>query len=223
MYSAHSAELMDALDALPGTPLHERVWRVVWKSRDVLATGGGGRWNHPGRPDVLYCSLDANGAIAEVYHHLSRAPVFSTAEKLLYALDVRTRRTLVIDSEHLLAKLGVDSSDLLVGDVHTTRNITHAAFLLDFDSMLVPSVRWNCMNLILFDECLNEGRVKVGDFNAINWPAWRETYAKQFSRIKREGVDILKSPDERQNARHKADGIESGESDGGRAQLLVGY
>ena len=57
------------------------VWRMTWASRNPLVGGtGGGRWHPPNEFEVLYTSTVADGAMAEIYFHLSKAPVFSTSD-----------------------------------------------------------------------------------------------------------------------------------------------
>ena len=65
-------------------PFDGIVWRVTWASRDPLARGtGGGRWHPAHAFEALYTSLDENGAMAEIYFHLSKAPVFSSSHVTL--------------------------------------------------------------------------------------------------------------------------------------------
>ena len=53
-----------------------------------------------------------------------------------------------------------------------------AAYFLEFDGLIVPSVRWPCLNLILFLDRLNlDLALRIEETHDINWPAWRERHA----------------------------------------------
>lgn len=94
-WRARDLDLIDALDALPRIAVSDTVWRVVPEGRDPLLCGPSiGRWDL-GHFDVFYTTLDPDGAIAEMYFHLSRQPVFpSTIDFTLNEIKARTRSTL---------------------------------------------------------------------------------------------------------------------------------
>ncbi len=152
------------------------VWRVTWATRDPLAGGtGGGRWHLPNDFEALYASLDENGAMAEVYHHLSKAPVFSSSHVKMNQLRVRTERTLVFKDVESLESVGVDGDKFRRGDTSRSREIGAAARFLDMDGLIVPSARWPCLNLVLFLDRLSDlETLEVLDSREVNWPAWRE-------------------------------------------------
>ena len=154
-------------------------WRVTWAARDPLVGGtGGGRWHPPNDFEALYTSLAADGALAEIYHHLSRAPVFSSAHVTLNKLQVRSARTLVFDDVAALGPLGVDEETFRRGLHARTREIGAAARFLDMDGLTVPSARWACANLVLFPDRLPDlESLKVLETREVNWPAWREAAA----------------------------------------------
>ena len=165
-------------------PFVGSVWRVTWASRDPLIGGtGGGRWHPPNDFEALYTSTVADGALAEIYFHLSKAPVFSTSHTKLHEIDVRTDRTLVFDDIEALENIGVDREGFSRGDYARTsrgdyartREIGSAARFLDFDGLIVPSARWPCTNLVLLmDRLADLESLAVVRESAINWPAWRE-------------------------------------------------
>jgi len=168
-------EILDALDNLTGEPLTTKVWRVTWASRDPLAGGvGGGRWSPPNQFEALYTSLEADGALAEAYYHLSRAPVFSSSSMKINQIAVKLDSVLTLDIK-LLNQLGI--VDLLASriDVRLTQPISEATHLLDHQGLLVPSARYDCNNLIVFmDRIDTEKQLKVLKTEDVNWPAWRE-------------------------------------------------
>ena len=116
-------ELLAALDGLQGRPFSGHVWRVTWATRNPLAgSSGGGRWSPEGRLEALYTSLEQNGALAEAYHHLSRAPVMSSSHMLLNKLSVSVEDVLELSVDQLVA-LGMErsagiASDEQVGTAH---------------------------------------------------------------------------------------------------------
>ncbi|MCH6588100.1 MAG: DUF692 family protein, partial [Proteobacteria bacterium] len=71
---ARDHRLLDALGTLEPEPFEGVVWRVVRDGRQPLeASNARGRWS-PGHFDVLYTSLEPDGARAEAYFHLARQP-----------------------------------------------------------------------------------------------------------------------------------------------------
>lgn len=160
-------------------PFEGAVWRVTWATRDALAGGtGGGRWHPPNDFEVLYTSLDENGAMAEVYHHLSKAPVFSSSHVKINKLRVSAEKTLVFPDIASLEAVGVTEEAFRKGDHKRTREVGAAARFLDIEGLMVPSARWPCSNLALFpDRMRNRDSLQVEEARDINWPAWRESVA----------------------------------------------
>lgn len=181
MLRVHDRELLDTLASLSGTALQETTWRVSWETRPVLQGGwGAGRWT-PGRSfETLYASLAPDGAIAETWYHLSRQPIRSSANKLLYEIKLRTRNTLNLLDSDLLLRLGLGPQPLALTDARRSQEIGAAAHLLEYDSLLVPSARWTCANLVLLLEHFDLDQVEVGAPEPINLAAWREQRAQPF-------------------------------------------
>ena len=114
----HDPDLLDALEAIEPQPFNETVWRVTWASRDPLMGGtGGGRWHPPNDFEALYTSTEEQGAMAEIYHHLSRAPVFSSSHVRIHQLNIRAERILIFNEVSDMASLGIDEEAF--------RNFTH--------------------------------------------------------------------------------------------------
>jgi RES domain-containing protein len=101
--------LLDALDAFDRVSYTGETWRVVRDGRDPLpGSASGGRWD-PTLFDVLYTSLDADGAVAEVHFQLSRQPVFPSKSRYgLHRIRVRTEKTLRLPDLDAMIPLGVD-------------------------------------------------------------------------------------------------------------------
>ena len=159
---ARDLALLDAIDALPREPFEGRVWRVVREGRDpVLGGPSQSRWC-TGEFDVLYTSLDRDGAIAEIHALLSLQPVFPSKMRWeCHALEVKTLKTLRLADLPTLEKLGVDASAYRQRRYEQTQNIADAAFFLGFDAVAAPSARWNCHNLMLFTDRLVPGDIEL--------------------------------------------------------------
>lgn len=172
----HDQTLLDALEALPVEPFNGPVWRTTWASRDPLSGNySGGRWDPPGEFEVLYTSLAADSSLAEVYYHLSRAPVFSSAQVRLARLHVSAERTLNLTDQNLLQQLGIVDPLANHLDHSISQAIGAAARFLEFQGMLVPSARWPSQNLVLFLDTLDLNHaLAVEEQKDVNWPAWRE-------------------------------------------------
>lgn len=173
---ARDIELLDALDAHAGVSFEGDVWRIVRAERDVLeGSASKARWE-PGTFDVLYTSLKREGALEEVYFHLSRQPVFpSKLRSVLHRISVRTRRTLKLADLAALAALGVTTERHGDLSYERTQEIGDAAFFLGFDGILAPSARFACQNLILFTDRLETGDLVVNESEPVDWSAWRKT------------------------------------------------
>ena len=106
----HDRAILDALDAIDPTPFEGRVWRVTPKGREALrGSSTHGRWSPNGEFEVLYTSLEREGALTEIGHRLSLEPVWpSRLRHEIHRIEVRTERTLHIAELDRLQRLGVD-------------------------------------------------------------------------------------------------------------------
>jgi len=172
---ARDPDLLDALDAHTGVSYEGEAWRIVREERNVLqGYAAGARWD-PGTFDVLYMSLAREGALEEIYFHLSRQPVFpSKIRSVLHRIALRTRRTLRLADMSALADLGVPVETY--GDLNYRRSqeIADAAAFLGFDGIIAPSARWRCDNLILFSDRFSPEDLSVLDSEPVDWMAWRD-------------------------------------------------
>jgi RES domain-containing protein len=180
----HDRSLLDKLEQQDANAHSIFVWRATWANRDpLLGSTAVGRWNPAGLFEVLYTSLDADGSLAESYYHMSRAPILSSRPVKIHRLTVSTQRTLVLDSEKALTRLGVDMARyrIPISDqpaLTRTQEIGAAAHFLEFDSLLVPSARWSCLNLVLFLDRIDfDSAITLESSEDVNWPAWREQRA----------------------------------------------
>ena len=176
---ARDLVLLDALDELPRVAVQDTVWRVVRAGRDpLLCSPSGGRWDR-GHFDVLYTAFDPDGALAEMYFHLSRQPVFpSTLELTLNEIEVTTRQTLRFADLRELEPLGVESARYPNLLCERTREIGDAAAFLGVDGIIAPSARWDGLNLVLFCDHLNTGDLQLANSSDVDWHEWRERHGK---------------------------------------------
>jgi RES domain-containing protein len=173
---ARDPDLLDALDAHAGVPFEGDVWRIVREGRDVLlGYPSKARWD-PGGFDVIYTSLQREGALAEVYFHLSRQPVFpSQIKSILFRISVSTRRTLRLADLAAVAALGVSADDYAGLDYGRTQEIGDAANFLGFDGILAPSARSESQNLVLFTNRFDPDDLVVVAQEIVDWQAWKRT------------------------------------------------
>ncbi|MEH0076109.1 RES family NAD+ phosphorylase [Pannonibacter sp. Pt2] len=179
---SRDSALIDAIEALPPVQFEGTVWRVVRKGRSpVDCARSGGRWDD-GTFDVLYTSQQRDGAIAEMYFHLGRGqPVFpSKVEYGVHELDVTLDNALQLVDLGALQRLGLDTSrygqlsyDRASDEYPRSQDIAEAAHFLEFDGLIVPSARWDCMNVILFCDRVPPGAMEIAaGHGLVNWPEW---------------------------------------------------
>lgn len=184
-------QLIDAIEAIPPTPFSGNVWRVVREGRDPLdCSRSGGRWDD-GSFDVLYTSLEREGALAEMYFHLKRGqPIFPTRVHYeLYELALAMDATLKLLNLEDLARLGVASEGYgrlsyqdKAAEYPRTQDIAEVAHFLEFDGLLVPSARWNCMNAVVFCErSPPDQREVLASHGLIDWTGWEKTASGNLS------------------------------------------
>jgi hypothetical protein len=180
--------LLDALEASPAVEFEGAVWRIVRGDRDpVLGSSPRGRWDD-GTFDVLYTSMERDGALAEMNFHAMRGqPIFpSKMEFRLYELDLVLRRALRLVDTARLEAFGLDATKY--GSLEYERKqeeyprmqeIGEAAHFLEFDALVVPSARWSCQNVVVFTDRVPPAALSiVGDHGPVDLQAWgRETKA----------------------------------------------
>ena len=173
---ARDLALLDAVDACPRVPFAGNVWRTVREGRDpALGSPSQSRWC-AGRFDVLYTSLEKNGALAEVHSFLSLQPVFpSKVTWLCHELKVETRETLVFADVASLAPFGVPAEKYAERIYDGTQPIADAAHFLGFDGVMAPSARWPCANLMLFTDRLAPSAIETAHKSGevVDWARWR--------------------------------------------------
>ena len=169
---ARDVRLLDIVDALSRKPFEQSVWRVAREGRDpVQGSSSASRWCN-GTFDVLYTSLERDGAIAEVHSLLSAQPVFpSIPSWFAHSLSVSIDKSVVFANLAELTRFGVEISRYRERDYRRTQEIADAAFFLGFDGMLVPSARWSCLNAVVFTDRVTPEKVFIDQSEAtsIKW------------------------------------------------------
>jgi RES domain-containing protein len=181
--AARDNRLLDAIEALPSEVFSGTVYRVVRDGRDpTQCSNVGGRWDDR-TFYVLYTSTGADGAISEIYYHLSRGqPVIpSRARYRLYELRVTLCSCIRIASLDQLASLGLKTS--VFGQLSyferpqeypRTQEIAEAAHFHGRDGMVVPSARSEHPNVVVFCEPARPEAIEVvRDHGLISWDKWR--------------------------------------------------
>jgi RES domain-containing protein len=171
--------LIDAIEAV--TPLNYAgsVWRIAREGLSPLqGSRSGGRWDD-GTFDVLYTSEQRQGAINEMKFHLARGqPVIPSQIKFqLYELQIGLQRALKLLDLAALQALGMDTSrfgqlsyEEKDAEYPRSQDIGEVAHFLDYDGLVVPSARHECLNVVVFCERVAaEDVTVVADFGVVEW------------------------------------------------------
>jgi hypothetical protein len=174
----HDRALLDALEALDPEPFHGAVWRVARKGREPLRGSiANGRWSAGGEFEVLYTSLERDGALAEIGYRLSLEPVWpSRVEHEIHALQVEAERVLRFADLASLGPIGVDVARYRTLEYGVTQAISAAAHFLEFDGLIVPNARFDCHNLIIFVE--RAPMLTLIETHSVDWDGWRKGQRK---------------------------------------------
>jgi hypothetical protein len=170
----HDRAILDALESFDPESLEQTVWRVVRKGRDPLSGAiAAGRWSAIGELEVLYTSLEAGGALAEVGYRLSLEPIWpSKIEHQIHQLSIRADNALKFENLVQLQKLGVDIAKFQSFEYSATQAIASAAHFLQFDALIVPSARHSASNVVLFLDRI-KARPELINSEDIDWNKWR--------------------------------------------------
>jgi hypothetical protein len=177
---ARDLQLLDLLDAHEGVSFEGEVWRVVRAGIDVLqGYPAKARWD-PGTFDVLYTSMQREGALQEIHFHLSQQPVFpSRLRSALHKIAVRTHRTLKLANLEAIAGLGASPESYGSLSYERTQDIGDAAAFLGFDGIIAPSARHSCHNLIIFCDHFTPADLTVVESEQVDWDAWHASRQKR--------------------------------------------
>jgi RES domain-containing protein len=171
----HDRAILDALDAMTPTRFDNTVWRITRAGHGATrGSAANGRWSPGGTVEVLYTSLEREGALAEIGYRLSLEPVWpSRFQHEIHELSAQSERTLEFADIASLGPLGVDVSRYESFDYTATQALAAAVHFWEFDGLLVPSARHNSANLVLFMDRGLSGSVEVTSTEPVDWAAWR--------------------------------------------------
>lgn len=169
----HDPALLEQLSLLPTELFDGEVFRATRRNLDPLAfSTRAGRWGRDGGTAILYTSLESNGALAEIVFHWSQFTPLPSKPIMLHRLQVKTKNSARLPRANL-ASFGVDTSKFGRLDYSKTQQIGEACAFLGYDGLIAPSARWDCDNLILFnDNQSNESDLMVVSSETIEWIEW---------------------------------------------------
>lgn len=171
----HDRAILDALEAANVVSFDGNVWRITRSGRDpIRGSATNGRWSPGGTVEVLYTSLEREGALAEIGFRLSLEPVWpSRITHEIHEIAVWAKRTLHLADITSLGPLGVDVSRYASFDYEATQAVAAAAHFLEFDGLVVPCARHQSLNLLIFMDRDAAGTLDVRKSEAVDWNAWR--------------------------------------------------
>lgn len=170
----HEDDLLAKLSEFESEPFSGSVFRATRLNLPPLDfSTRGGRWARPGSVSALYTSFEREGALAEVSYHWSLLDPLPKKAMKVHKLAVSAKRSLkLLHGE--LATLGVTAAELAALPYVHTQEIGSAVAFLEHDGLIVPSARWDCHNLILFQEhhSLDECTLELETTEELDWQQW---------------------------------------------------
>ena len=181
--NAHDGALLDILAEYKPKPFEGQAWCITRKGFDPFrGSTAHGRWSAGPDIEVLYTSLERDGALAEIGFRLLLESVWpSRIEHELHCLDVNVERTLKLADFRALEELDVDTVRYEGFNYMQTKAIAAAAHFLGFDGMIVPGARSSCQHLVMF-----KGRVKNLKLLAsevVDWVKWHKQLTQASSSL----------------------------------------
>ena len=173
----HDPELIDQIEKLPTTRFDGAVFRATGMKADPTAfSASGGRWAAPeieeGGFSILYTSLEAQGAIAEVASYLALLTPVPRKPLRLHRLDVSVEKALKIVVGDFDA-LGIDTRTYKQRNYDRTQRVGAAINFLELDGLLAPSARWECDNLMIFASRHSmDSKLVISDSEDITFAEW---------------------------------------------------
>ncbi len=171
----HDRAILDALEATETAALTLDVWRITRSDRDpIRGSAAPGRWSPGGSIEVLYTSLERDGALAEIGFRLGLEPVWpSRISHQIHAIGTQTERTLHFADVPALAAFGIDTDRYSSFDYNACQALAAAAHFMEFDGLFVPSARHRSQNLVVFMDRDAATSLEVRSTEDVDWAAWR--------------------------------------------------
>lgn len=143
--------LLDQLEAVGGLAFDGIVWRHMFSNLVPARTNTrGARWNPPG-VSTIYTSLERETALAEAEYAIASQPIRTRASRQLYQVHVTLSNVIHLTDRALLARVGIDETELGAVDHSACQTVGGAAYWLGYDGLLVPSARLSTgVNLVLY-------------------------------------------------------------------------
>ena len=151
-------DLLGHLEGYRQRPFEGVVSRVVWVDKSPVqgSNGARGRWNSPDcQFEVLNTSFAAEGASAEFEAFWSLFEQRPDRRALNWRLRVRLKRVVELNFEGL-EQLGIGQADYQSRNYSRTQEVSDGLNYLGYDGLIVPSARYDCKNLIIFMQNLDE-------------------------------------------------------------------
>lgn len=173
----HDPVLLDRLSGLPVEVFAGEVFRATRKNLDPLAfSSRAGRWGRDGGAAILYTSLAREGALAEIVFHWSQLTPLPSKPVMLHRLRATTKNSLRLIRTQL-PSLGIEPAHFGHLGYTQTQAIGEAVAFLGHDGLITPSVRWDCDNLILFNDNHGiENELDVLSSEAVDWITWGQEH-----------------------------------------------
>lgn len=143
-------DTLEKLARLSPAPWSGPAWRQLPTGvRPSEPNTRGARWNPPG-VQAIYTSVQPDVARAEALHRASLQPARPSKSHHLHELRLRLSSVRDLTAEGVLENLGLTRAALASLDMTMTQGVGGAAEWLQHDGLLVPSVRADGSNLVVF-------------------------------------------------------------------------
>jgi RES domain-containing protein len=171
----HDRALLDALESAETIALTLDVWRITRAGRGAIrGSTAPGRWSPGNLVEVLYTSLEREGALAEIGFRLGLEPVWpSRVAHEIHNIRVATENTLRFLDVGALEAFGVDPARYGGFDYAACQALAVAAHFMEYDGLLVPGARHDSHNLVLFMDRAAAASLELQASEPVDWTSWR--------------------------------------------------
>jgi len=148
----HDRELLGRLESAPTTELHGSLWRVTYAGMAPARSNvRGARWNPKDVP-ALYLSTTLECALAEFEYRHEMQPISPSLGWQSHEFRVELNRVLDLSDPSELdgLNLELDSQPEGLGGYGPFQQIGGGAAFLNFEAMVVPSLRFDGTNVVAF-------------------------------------------------------------------------
>lgn len=115
--------------------------------------------------------------MAEIVYNYSRFDPPPKSNVHRHEIRVTTKKTVRI-SRAALKEFGLDAS-ALEANIVATQRIGAAAAFLEYDSILVPCLRWDTDNLVIFADIHGfDLELRIAGTAEVDWMEWRAAHSR---------------------------------------------